>query len=90
MKDIRFYLEFPSKAAKHRSGKENKRHAGNVYALYLDSKGRGTDFGVGAVYSWPNSPVATTGGSREWLQRCKRIPEKLAREIHPRLFDLLK
>ena len=35
MKDVRFYLEFPSSTAKHKSGKGNLGHSGNVFAAYL-------------------------------------------------------
>jgi hypothetical protein len=92
MKDARFYLEFPSRAAKKRSGKAHTGHAGNVFALNLEAQRMepGHLEGVGAVFSDPNSPCASTGCSREWLAQCKRVPERTARAIHPRLFEYLE
>lgn len=86
MKGIRFYEEF-----------ENKRKgvsAGNVTAVILDDRGQpqrngdGTYTCIGAVFHTPNSGVATTACSPEWLaENCKRVPEKRAREVHPLLFS---
>jgi hypothetical protein len=46
---------------------------------------------VGAVYYTPNSPVATTGVSWEYIrEKCKRIPESMAKEIHPELWNYLQ
>jgi hypothetical protein len=43
--------------------------------------------GIGAVHDHPNSGVGNTGVSPDYLKdKCKRISEKLAREIHPQLF----
>jgi hypothetical protein len=101
MKDFRFYLEFPSASAKKRSGRQHAGHAGNIFAAidtfgdnrfqYPDHKGILMTEGLGAVFTWPNSPVASTQANvRGWLQPlCKRIPENLAREIHPVLFEHL-
>lgn len=36
MKDVRFYLEFPTRTAKRRSGKTNARHAG-YYGMRADT-----------------------------------------------------
>lgn len=97
MKGYRFYLEFPTAAAKKKSGKDHKGHSGNVFAA-MDVMGDGfrpfysamEGFkyeGLGAVYAWPNSGVAGTSASLDYLRsRCKRIPERRAREIHPTLF----
>jgi hypothetical protein len=91
MKDVRFYLEFPTATAKKRSGKDHKRNDGNVFAAFLTPRGSLQGDGVGAVLYEPNSCVAYTGVNiRDWLHvKCKRIPEKLARAIHPRLFETL-
>lgn len=69
----------------------------NVVALYLDSKGRpfwqpGGDCAdaVCPVFDVQNSPVETASVSRKYLrQRCVRVPEALARKLHPALFDYL-
>lgn len=83
MEGIRFYLEFPTRSAKKRSGREHKGHLGNVVSLWDGHEG------LAGVFDYPNSPVATTGISQSFLDQCKRIPERLAREIHPRLFKRL-
>lgn len=95
MKGVRFYLEY--KDAKH---KRQGVHEGNVIAV-LDVMGDGfraqymgdlqyTHECLGAIFFYPNSPVAGTqchiGVLRE---RCKRISEAKARQIHPRLFERL-
>lgn len=81
MRDVRFYLEFPNRSAKKRSGKLNLHHSGNVFARFS----RRMD-GLGSVYSRPNSQVASTTCSSEFLLQCKRISETIARKIHPALF----
>lgn len=89
MNGVRFYLEFPTDRLKAISGRDNKGHAGNVFAAFV-CNGRTHDGGyegLGALFDWPNSEVAGTGSSDVWLRyRTKRIPEKLARAIHPKLF----
>jgi len=91
MKNTRFYLEFPDATAKRKSGKSNIGHSGNVIAIwpeqyYISVEGVMFD-GMSGVYSCENSPVCSGGASLGYLQsNCKRISEKLAREIHPELF----
>lgn len=98
MTGFRLYLEFPSATAKHNSGRSNQGHAGNVFAAYTERPyrrighdGRYVNDGVGAVLDEPNSPVASCAANvDEWLRKkCKRIPEALARQIHPALFAYL-
>lgn len=90
MKDVRFYLEYPSSADKRKGN-----HSGTVFAAF---SGNGTHFssgqwcqeGVGGVFDRPDSPVAGTSVSLQYLRKqCKRISEKQAREIHPNLFAYL-
>lgn len=97
MKHVRFYLEFLDKQTKKRSGRTNKGHSGNVFAAF-DPLGDGSFCnpdhfnyeGLGAVGYEPNDGVASVAASREYIQDlCKRIPEHLAREIHPALFAVL-
>lgn len=94
MKGYRFYLEHASNADK-RKGK----HTGNVVAVPLDERGReywyphapGTVEAISAVFSHPNSDVAS-GGVDFWHYirgRCKRISETRAREVHPKLMAWL-
>lgn len=90
MQGVRFYLEFPSPSAKKRSGKFHSGHSGNVFAAFTEYAQAGQCEGIGSVFADPNSPVAGTSASRGYLAReCKRIPERIAREIHPRLFERL-
>ena len=95
MKGIAFYLEFPSKGIKKRSGKRHTGHCCNVFAGFVgngwhqDHSGKYLLEGLGAVYDYANSPVAGTSASREFIDSCKRIPEQLARQIHPELFRRL-
>lgn len=96
MKDVRFYLEFPTTTAKHKSGRGNTGHSGNVLAATCDEKGRYLRLGYptgldmdcfGAVYDYANSPVGSTSVSFDFIRtRCKRAKESTAREIHPELF----
>jgi len=104
MKDVRFYLEFPSVGAKHKSGKANMGHSGNVFAAFLyhgkgftihgsytDEQGREYYEGLSSLLDCPNSPVCYGSANVKKFIRaqCKRIPESLARQIHPRLFERL-
>jgi hypothetical protein len=92
MKDVRFYLEFPSHAAKKRSGKRNVGHSGNVFAAFNNPPNfvNGTIEGLGSVFDYPNSPVACTAAAPDVMRGLyKRIPEGLARKIHPALFERL-
>lgn len=86
MTGTRFYLEHDD-----RKGRRAGKHNGNVFAAFV-ANGRnymGGYDGMGAVHFHPNSPVAGTGCSLEYLRLCKRILERLAREIHPALFEAL-
>jgi hypothetical protein len=86
VKDVRFYLEFRSSYAK-RKGKD---HTGNCIARFLNDDPFVLE-GLASLFSWPNSPVASTSFRRSFLRlRCKRITEAKAREIHPRLFEFLE
>jgi hypothetical protein len=81
MNGIRFYQEF--------SDKSKRKPIGTVVAA-LVLNGRYRSSGTicyearAAVFDWPNSPVAGTGVSFDYLrQKCKRISEAQARIIHP-------
>ena len=87
MKGIRFYQEFSDKS---------KRRAGGTVVAALALNGRYWSNGticyeaVAALFDWPDSPVAGTGVSLDYLHRkCKRINEARARTIHPVLFERL-
>jgi hypothetical protein len=86
MKGYRFYLEYAKPSYKKKATVKNPgKHQGNVFALQIGSNG-----GMGAVMFYPNSPVTSTTIESGYLRNnCKRISEKLAREIHPNLFYYL-
>jgi len=90
MKGITFYLEYDTT-----NDKRKNKHNGNCLAVFKDNKWL-SDNGwrveaVSSVYYHPNSDVASTSVSYEYLaKRCKRISETKAREIHPRLFTYLE
>ena len=90
MKGMRFYLDHESEKDKRKS-----RHQGNVTAVIVEN---GTVYAdgdlcydaVGAVFYRPNSPVASTLASCDWIRTCgKLISEQKARSIHPELFRYL-
>ena len=87
MNGIRFYQEFSDKS---------KRRAGDTVVAALTLNGRYWSSGVicyetvAAVFDRPNSAVAGTGVSLDYLRwKCKRINEAKARIIHPVLFERL-
>ena len=98
MKGYRFYLEYPSKTEKNKATvKRPGNHEGNCIAVPLSNGGGllyGGDWSIetfSAVYKEPNSDCCGSQASLGYLrERCKRIPERLAREIHPKLFSYLE
>jgi hypothetical protein len=90
VKGIRFYAEYRDTGKTQPCGTvvaiETEYHSvqnlGDRWGLVYD--------GYGAVFSRPNSPVATTGVALDYLRDyCKRVTESEARETHPRLFEFL-
>lgn len=99
MKGYRFYAEYPIGVSKRRPATD----ATNVVAVLLDDNGRveWTPYPrsdgrqqlraecIAALFDHPDSARASSI-SREFLQkRCKRVPERTARAIHPSLFKWL-
>ena len=87
MNGIRFYQEFSDKS-RHQPG------GTVVAALVLNGSYRSSGTicyeALAAVFDRPNSPVAGTGVSLDYLRRkCRRIGEARARTIHPVLFERL-
>ena len=105
MLGINFYLNYPNKTEKHKGTRKNPgNHSGNVVAVFTKhERGKWTNFpdwisygsgpiagAVGALFYEPNSVVCSTSVGLSYLDdRCKRISEKMAREIHPELFRYL-
>lgn len=89
MRGIRFYEERYGKGGRYESSR------GTVIAVayensWFSAQGDICYDAIGGVYERPNSPVASVGTSREYLERdCKRISEMEARAIHPALFRYL-
>jgi len=89
MKDFRFYLEYPSNKDK-RKGANN---CGTVVAIMPESYWFRIDImyeAIGSVYDYADSPCCGCSASLGYLsEKCKRIPEVIARIIHPELFKYL-
>lgn len=95
MKGYRFYEVYASKKAKRK-----RESQGECLALCVDEEWYFTFNGqrnvavkgaVSAVYDGPDSPVGYGAVGREFLrERCRRVSEKRAREIHPRLVEYLR
>lgn len=71
-------------------GENTERYTGGPGELFRDPNAKhirgGTELeGLGAVFYHDNSEVNWTGASREFLG--PRIPESVARQLHPRLFE---
>ena len=100
MKNYRFYLEYNSNTQKRKATRKNLgEHTGNCIAVPLDDNKRpyyinARDLSVecyGAVFFQENSDVCGTSASSDYLrEKCKRISEKQAREIHTKLFEYLE
>lgn len=100
MKGVKFYLEYPNSTEKHKATVKNPgNHLGSVIAVF-DAEapfplwnGRENVWAYEAeagILESPNSPVGSTSVALDHLRkRCKRIPERLARTIHPKLFEVL-
>ncbi|GAC1371029.1 MAG: hypothetical protein NVS3B25_18990 [Hymenobacter sp.] len=84
MKNYRFYLEYETPADKRKGTvKAPGKHLGNVVAIDTEIRLEG----FSGVYNWPDSAVNWGTVSAGYLRdNCRRIPETLARQIHPNLF----
>ena len=94
MKGYAFYLEFPDKKARRKATRANiEGNSGTVVAVMLPYSwipGSTCMEAFSAVYDEKNSPVCFTSCAQEYLdERCLRISEKVAREVHPELFKRL-
>lgn len=98
MKGFLFYLEYPNKTEKHKGTRKNLgNHKGTCVGVILDENNnrlwQGNSLNMDAitgVFDKPNSDCCFGGVGREYLdERCKRISEIQAKEIHPKLFDYI-
>jgi hypothetical protein len=96
MKGFRFYLEYPTNKAKRQGTvKVPGPHMGTVVAIATDltpfGSGKWEDWkleGYSAVYEHADSAVCWGSASLGYLRdNTRRIPEALARQIHPALFQ---
>ena len=91
MKGIRFYEEFKNK-------RKPETSKGNVIALLTDTRRIESHWkvqliwdSVSAVFFRPNSSVCYSSVCQEYLQeKCKRVSEERARQVHPKLFEYLE
>ena len=99
MKGYIFYLEFPTAKAKRKATRKNLTgHKGNCIAVIFDRAEQLEQWRVNkcyqafsAVQDLPNNPCCFTQVSPNYLaERCKRISEAQAREIHPKLFHRIE
>lgn len=91
MKGLRFYLEYPNKTEKNKATVKNPgNHSGNCIAVFIGQWIPGT-MNIeceAAVMDIPNSPVCGTSASYEYLrEKCKRIPARMVKDIHPKLWE---
>lgn len=87
MKHFRFYQEFTSDSRKTPTGNVVAAITGNGAFI---SGGKACFEAIAALISQPDSPVAGTAASLDYLRtRCKRVSETKARAIHPSLFARL-
>jgi hypothetical protein len=94
MKGIRFFLEYPNKTEKNKATVKNLgAHLGNVIAVLLGKEHTNPDGCqecISALYFHPNSDTCLGAVDKQYLrERCKRIPERLVKDIHPNLWERL-
>jgi hypothetical protein len=83
MRDITFYREFQNRS--------KTKPTGNVLAVIRENRcPDGSMEAMGALFDRANSPVVTTAASGDYLrEKCKRVSEAKARQVHPALFERL-
>ena len=95
MKGYIFYLEFPTAKAKRKATRKNLTgHSGNCIAVTSDRAEQIEQWrvnrchpAISAVQEIENSPCCFGSVNVDYLaERCKRISEAQARDIHPNLF----
>lgn len=94
MKGIRFFLEYPNKTEKNKATVKNLgNHSGNCIAVLLGREHLCPDYSqecLSAVFFHPNSDTNLGSVSYEYLrEKCKRVPERICKEIHPILYNRL-
>ena len=98
MKGIRFYADLQDKPLPQRTTVNNLRayaaNGGrlNCVAVLLGDEHRCADYSqeaFTATFDYEDSQVSLNSVSREYLRKCRRIPEALARQLHPLLAQTL-
>lgn len=90
MKGFRFYAESRETVAQLKARAERGERV-PCFALHIeDPRWRYSPGGAGCAIEGVPGSVGFTSCSLDWLRtKCKRIPEGLARELHPELFTYL-
>lgn len=98
MNGYRFFADLPGTASLPALGPkpvsqlkffgETGQHV-NCIALVVNDNGRTTSRAMGATHTEPNSDTAFDRVAAEYIGRCVRIPETIARKLHPKLFERL-
>jgi hypothetical protein len=93
MNGFRFYLEYPNKTEKNKATVKNLgKHSGNVIAVFVGQWIPNSTCieAVTSLYEYADSPVCCSSVSMEYLrEKCKRIPERMVKLIHPKLHNYL-
>ena len=98
MKGYYFFLEYPTNKDKRAGTRKNPgNHSGTVLAVnvtpgsYWITKGDICLEAYGSFLDIPNGSCCPTSCTDKYLrENCKRISEKMARTIHPKLFNYLE
>ena len=94
MKGLRFYEVYDTPQAK----RKEEKSTGNIIAIDVESMLEYVYAGLGQLYTClaatffePNSDVSCSQVHQDYLlDNCKRVSEKHAREVHPKLFARLE
>jgi hypothetical protein len=92
MLGYKFYLEYPNnKEKRNGTRKVLSNHSGTIIAVIDDTlRVGGMQDAICALQEIPNSPTCLSGVSLSYLaEKCKRVSEAQARDIHPILFKRL-
>ena len=97
MNGFKFLLEYPNAKERRKATRKNLgNHSGNVIAAFTGRDYRWLDGNklltecISALQDHPNSVVCSSSFCDEYQrERCLRISEAQAREIHPNLFYFL-
>lgn len=90
MNGYRFYADLPGTSGAQIGSSVRQLLDLNRYVNCIALKIDGSHAGYGAKGFDPNGDVYLDTILPEYLRVCPRIPEKVARKLHPRLFETLE